>query len=77
MPLITDYIQVSGLGAALVNSGLVTLISLLILYLSRTPCNGMTLVVIRTDVGLLPVWEKLCEYLAHPGGDLAVRQKPA
>ena len=44
--LITDYIQVSGLGAALVNSGLVTLISLLILYLSRTPCNGMTLVVI-------------------------------
>ena len=44
--LITDYVLVSGLGAALVNSALVTLLSIAILYVSHSPCNGMTLVVI-------------------------------
>lgn len=44
--LITDYILIAGPGAALVNSALVTTISICILYLSKDIVNGMTLVVI-------------------------------
>ena len=44
--LITDYVLVAGLGAALVNSGVVSLISIAVLYFSHTPCNGMTQVVV-------------------------------
>ena len=44
--LITDYILVAGPGAALVNSALVTAISLSILQLWRDTLNGMTPVVI-------------------------------
>ena len=44
--LITDYILVSGPGSALVNSALVTAISILVLRASREPLNGMSLVVI-------------------------------
>lgn len=44
--LITDYILVSGPGPALVNSALVTAISILVLRASREPLNGMSLVVI-------------------------------
>ena len=44
--LITDYILVAGPGAALVNSALVTAISLLILQVWKDTLNGMTLVVI-------------------------------
>lgn len=43
--LITDYVLVAGPGPALVNSAIVTLIALLILWASRVPCNGMTHVV--------------------------------
>lgn len=42
--LITDYIAIAGMGAAFVNAGLVTLISVLILKLVRDPVNGATLV---------------------------------
>ena len=44
--LITDYVLVAGPGPALINSGLVTLISVFILHTSRIPFNGMTSVVI-------------------------------
>ena len=44
--LITDYILIANPGAALVNSALVTAISLLILQFWKDTINGMTLVVI-------------------------------
>lgn len=47
--LITDYVLVAGAGAALVNSALVTAISICVLYLSRDTLNGMTLV----EMGLM------------------------
>ena len=42
--LITDYIAVAGMGAAFVNSGLVTLASAALLWLTKDPSNGATLV---------------------------------
>ena len=44
--LITDYVRVAGPGAALVNSALVTAISVMLLYGSHESHNGLTLVVI-------------------------------
>lgn len=44
--LITDYFKIAGPGAALVNSGLVTLISLLILQFLGDPYNGFTIVTV-------------------------------
>ena len=44
--LITDYIAVAGLGAAFVNAGLVTLISVAILWLLDDTPNGATMVTI-------------------------------
>ncbi len=44
--LITDYIAVAGAGAAFVNAGLVTLVSVLILRAADDPANGATLVTI-------------------------------
>ncbi len=46
--LLTDYVQIAGLGAALVNAGLVTVISILVLHFARDPYNGYTLM----DLGL-------------------------
>ena len=40
--LITDYVLVAGPGAALVNSAIVTAITVCVLYLSRDTLNGMT-----------------------------------
>ena len=42
--LITDYVYIAGVGATLVNSGLVTIISILIIKLSGDPIYGFTLV---------------------------------
>jgi len=42
--LYTDYIALAGLGAALVNCGMVCLFSLFLLYLDGDPLNGFTLV---------------------------------
>ena len=47
--LITDYVYIAGVGATLVNSGLVTIISILIIKLSGDPFNGFTLV----EMGLM------------------------
>jgi len=44
--LITDYIALSGIGAAFVNSALVVFFSVLILHLAGDPLNGFTLVVV-------------------------------
>ena len=44
--LITDYILIAGPGAALMNSALVTAISICVLYFSNDILNGMTIVVI-------------------------------
>ena len=44
--LITDYILIAGPGAAMMNSALVTAISILVLYFSNDVLNGMTMVVI-------------------------------
>lgn len=42
--LITDYIQLAGIGAAFVNSALVLLATLLIFWLVKDPLNGYTIV---------------------------------
>lgn len=47
--LITDYIQIAGVGAAFLNSALVTVLSVLILHCSKDPLNGYTLV----EIGLM------------------------
>ena len=47
--LITDYVYIAGVGATLVNSGLVTIISILLIKLSGDPFNGFTLV----EMGLM------------------------
>ena len=47
--LITDYVYIAGVGATLINSGLVTIISILIIKLSGDPFNGFTMV----EMGLM------------------------
>ena len=49
--LITDYMAIAGLGAALVNAGAVSLMSLAILYVSRDPANGFTIVTMSLMAG--------------------------
>ena len=44
--LITDYVKIAGVSAALVNSALVTLVSTVILYLCKDPLNGFTIALI-------------------------------
>ena len=44
--LITDYIAIAGLGPAFVNAALVTFLGVGLLYLSKDPPNGYTLVVV-------------------------------
>ncbi|NLF34507.1 MAG: DUF1576 domain-containing protein, partial [Clostridiales bacterium] len=47
--LITDYMKTGGPGAAFVNAGLVTLISILVIYLSKDALNGFAMV----EMGLM------------------------
>jgi len=47
--LITDYMAIAGPGAAFLNSALVTLVSMGVLYLAKDPLNGYTLV----EIGLM------------------------
>ena len=47
--LITDYVLVAGPGAALINSAIVTAISICLLYAAGDTLNGMTLV----EMGLM------------------------
>lgn len=47
--LITDYVYIAGVGATLINSGLVTILSILIIKLSGDPFNGFTIV----EMGLM------------------------
>ena len=47
--LITDYVQIAGVGASLINCGLVTIISILLIKLSKDPIIGFTLV----EMGLM------------------------
>lgn len=47
--LITDYVQIAGVGATLVNSGLVMVVSILLIRLSGDPFNGFTIV----EMGLM------------------------
>lgn len=49
--LITDYVQLAGLGPALVNAGLVTLITVAIFYLVGETPNGSTLITISLMAG--------------------------
>ena len=63
--LITDYVLIAGPGAALINSALVTAVTLVMLRLSHEPFNGFSL-----------VWQKCRQHLAHPAGGLALRQAP-
>ncbi len=49
--LITDYIEVGGLGAALFNSGLIGLVSLLSLRIARTEINGAAIAWLLTICG--------------------------
>lgn len=50
-PLITDYFEVAGPGAAFVNAGLVCLASVLVLHFAQDPVNGFTLVVMGLMAG--------------------------
>jgi len=61
--LITDYVQTSGLGAALLNVGLVTAAAATVLKLSRDPFNGYSVVTIGMMMGfsffgknILTIW---------------------
>lgn len=61
--LITDYIGVGGIGAAFVNSGLLTLISILLLYILKININGTSIAAVFLMAGfslfgknLLNVW---------------------
>ena len=47
--LITDYVYIAGVGATLVNSGLVLIVSILIIKLAGDPFNGFTIV----EMGLM------------------------
>ena len=47
--LITDYFYIAGPGAALINAGLVTIVSIYIIQLSGDPFNGFTIV----EMGLM------------------------
>jgi len=47
--LITDYVSIAGIGATLVNSALVTMVSIVIIKCSGDPLNGFTLV----EMGLM------------------------
>lgn len=47
--LITDYVSIAGVGAALVNAGLVTIISICLIRFSGDPYNGFTIV----EMGLM------------------------
>ncbi len=65
--LITDYIDLCGIGPAFVNAGLVTLISVAIFYLVGETPNGSTLVTISLMAGfslfgknILNIWPILC-----------------
>lgn len=49
--LITDYIEIGGLGAALLNSGLIGLASISLLHLSRVEINGAAISGILTVCG--------------------------
>lgn len=49
--LITDYIQIGGLGAVFFNSGIIGLITALILRLNRVPLNGAAIAGIITICG--------------------------
>ena len=49
--LLTDYIAIAGMGAAFVNAGLVTLISVLLIKLVKDPVNGATLVTLGLMAG--------------------------
>ena len=64
--LITDYMQLSGIGAAFVNAGLVTLITVFVFYLVGETPNGSTLVTISLMAGfslfgknILNIWPML------------------
>ena len=70
--LITDYIAIAGIGAAFVNAGLVTLISVLLLKLTRDPLNGATLVTVGLMAGfslfgknILNIWPIICGTVAY------------
>lgn len=47
--LITDYVYIAGVGAALINAGIVTIISICIIRFSGDPYNGFTIV----EMGLM------------------------
>ena len=49
--LITDYVETSGLGAAMLNAGLVSAASVTVLKLSRDPFNGYSVVTVGLMTG--------------------------
>lgn len=75
--LITDYMEIAGVGAAFVNSALVTLISIGILYLAKDPINGYTVVEIGLMGRVCAVWEEYRQHLAYHRRDLPLCQATA
>lgn len=61
--LITDYVKIAGVSAALVNSALVTLVSLLLLYLSKEPPTASHWWSLACG-WLFPVRQEHCQHVA-------------
>lgn len=75
--LITDYVKIAGVSAALVNSALVTLVSLLLLYLSKEPPNGFTLVELGLMAGFSLFGKNIVNIWPIIAGTFLVRQGAA
>ena len=72
--LITDYVKIAGVSAALVNSALVTLVSLLLLYLSKEPPNGFTLVELGLMAGFSLFGKNIVNIPSSPGPSCTPRR---
>ena len=65
--LITDYFSSAGPGAALINSALVTAVSVFLLYISRDPVNGSSIATLGLMAGfalfgkiIVNIWPIIC-----------------
>ena len=63
--LITDYMIIGGIGAALVNAGLLGLVALGIPYFLDMEMDGHTIIFL-SDVRVFIVWKKPFKYLDDP-----------
>ena len=65
--LITDYFAVGGIGAALINAGLTTLLSIGLLYFSGKEMDGHYDHFCLPDVWIFSFWKEHCQHLGYYG----------